>query len=200
MLFNGPAADPKSVGKEARKDIQSGTRDLEREIQKLEREEQKLVVEAKTLAKKGDLNGAKLAARNVVQIRNAKQRLLSSKSQMRSLSLKTHEIDAQMTQVAAVKSAAKAMSTMNAATDVKSMSAVLREFEKQSNVSQLTTESLDDLFDDGEDDEADAEISKIFEELSITQTEGMQSPPKTELGWMEKEDSTQVRHKHEALK
>jgi soluble cytochrome b562 len=75
MLFSGGSnADPKAVSKEARREIKSGQRDIEKEIRDLERSEQKCVAEAKALAKKGDMNGAKMAAKNVVQIRNAKQR------------------------------------------------------------------------------------------------------------------------------
>jgi hypothetical protein len=79
------------------------------------------------------------------------------------------EMDAQQTQVKAIMTAGKAMAVSNKTTDVKAMMSIVKEFEKQSANASLTTESLDDLFEDNEE-EADEEITKIFEELSIEQT------------------------------
>jgi hypothetical protein len=56
MLFGGSSSpDPKSVGKEARKEIKSGQHDIDRQVRDLERQEQKSIQDAKKLAKAGDM-------------------------------------------------------------------------------------------------------------------------------------------------
>jgi hypothetical protein len=93
------------------------------------------------------------------------------------------------------------MASANAQLDIKTMNAVMREFAKQSDTQNFTTESLDDLFDDADvNDEADFEVSKIFEELSISQTEGLSSAPSGGVRVNEKIAPTKTQQQSSALK
>ena len=178
-MFGGDKKDPKKVGQEARKEIKGGKRDIDRQIRDLERAEQRALAEARACAKKGDTQGARTLAGEVVRVRNARQKMLATRSQLSSVSLRTQEMEAVATQVAAVRTAGKAMHAANAQVDPRQMQAVLREFEKQAGAADLRTEMLDDLFDDAEvDGEADEAVTKIFEELSIETTEKMGAAPR----------------------
>ncbi len=178
-MFGGDKKDPKQVAKDARKDIKSGQRDIDRQIRDLERAEQRALAEARACAKKGDLQGARTLAGEVVRVRNARQRLVSTRSQLGSVAVRTHESEAAMTQARAMQTAGKAMHAANAQLDPRQMGAVLREFEKQAGAADLRTEMLDDLFAGEEgDEEADEAVTRIFEELSIETAEKMGAAPR----------------------
>jgi division protein CdvB (Snf7/Vps24/ESCRT-III family) len=178
-MFGGDKKDPKEVAKDARKDIKSGQRDIERQIRDLDRAEQRALADARVAAKKGDVQGARVLAGEVVRVRNAKLRMTATKSQLGSVALRTHESEAVMTQARAMQTAGKAMHAANAQLDPKQMAAVLREFEKQSGSADLRTEMLDDLFaGEDNDEEADEAVGRIFEELSIETADKLGAAPR----------------------
>ena len=164
------------VGKEARKEIREGQRGLERQDRELERAEQKAMAEARACAKRGDQKGAKVAAGEVVRTREARARLVQAGARLGEAGRKTREAETMVVTTTAMAAATKAMAAANY--DTRNVVATMREFEKQAAAGELKTEMLDDLFDGEEEEEADAEVAKIFEELSISATEKMGSVPK----------------------
>lgn len=125
-MFNSKKPDAKEVGKQARKDIDHSKRDLDREIRNLDREEAKAIAEAQRMTKAGNTQGARLMAKEVVRIRNAKTNLQKGKSQLSSVriamacwglllsfclqvSLKTKEMESTVVMAKAMQTGAKAM-------------------------------------------------------------------------------------------
>jgi hypothetical protein len=178
-MFNKEKPDHHEVAKEARRDLATEKRNLDKELRNLERQETKAVQEAKMFAKRGDNANARLMAKQVVQIRSAKDRMLRSKAHLSSISLQTSAMEAQTTQMKSMKTASDAMVKANSQIDAKEMSNILRQFEKQSDMSDMKTEMMDDLFDDPEmDQEADAAVMQIFDELGADTANRMQSAPR----------------------
>lgn len=181
-MFSNNKPNAKEVGKKARSDIKSSQRDIEREIRDLDRAEEKAKTEARVSAKKGDMAGAKIMAAEVVRIRNAKEHLLRTKSHLSSVSLRTHEMQAMVTQVDAIKVGAKAMHQANAQMSPAQLAAVMKEFDKQNTTAELQSQMLDDMFDDPDmDQEADAAVNQIFDELGVEAANSMVSAPKHKM-------------------
>lgn len=177
-MFGGKKQDAKSVGRQARKDIDHSKRDLDHEIRRLDREEQRAIAEAQRMTKAGDTAGARVMAKEVVRIRNSKQNLLKGKSQLSSVALKTKEMESTVVMAKAMETGAKAMHQANAQMSPQQLAGVMREFERANGQQEMTTEMLDDMFDDPEvDAEADQEVGKIFDELGLEATTGMQRAP-----------------------
>lgn len=119
-----------------------------------------------------------MLAKEVVQIRNSKNRLRQAKSQLSSVSLQTHQMQSTHTMVQAMKGGAKAMHIANQQMSPAALAKIMKEFEKQSDTSQMTTEMMDDLFNDDEiQEEADSAVLQIFDELGVEATQNMQSVP-----------------------
>ena len=176
MFGGGSHPSAAEVGKEARKEIREGQRALERQERELERAEQKALGEARACARRGDERGARVAAGEVVRTREARARMAQAGARLGEAGRKTREAESAVVMTTAMAAATRAMAAANY--DAKNVAATMREFEKQAAAGELRTEMLDDLFEGEEEEEADAEVAKIFEELSITATEKMESAPK----------------------
>jgi division protein CdvB (Snf7/Vps24/ESCRT-III family) len=141
-------------------------------------EEAKAIAEAQRCAKAGNTAGAKIMAKEVVRIRNAKTNMQRGKSQLSSVSLKTKEMESTVVMAKAMQTGAQAMAKSNAQMNPQQMAAVMREFEKQSQGQEMTSEMLDDIFDDpAVEAEADEHITQIFDELGIEATSGLSKAP-----------------------
>lgn len=202
-MFGGKKPDAKEAGRAARKDIEHSKRDLDHEYRRLEREEQRALQEAQRMTKAGDTAGARVMAKEIVRIRNTKQNLLKGKSQLSSVSLKTKEMESTVVMAKAMETGAKAMHQANAQMSPQQLAAVMREFEKANGTQEMTAEMLDDMFDDPEvEAEADQEVNKIFDELGLEATTGMQKAPthKVAAASQAREDEDELVKRMAALK
>jgi len=76
---------PDEMVKENKRNIKRGQRDLDRDMRELERQEKQLIVEIKALAKKGDNKSAKIMTKQLIAVRNQKEKLLMSRGLPHSL-------------------------------------------------------------------------------------------------------------------
>eukprot|EP00968_Pinguiococcus_pyrenoidosus_P011867 scaffold991_cov227-Pinguiococcus_pyrenoidosus.AAC.14 len=98
--FGQPKKTPRETARETKRDLKRNEREVQREVryrkgsvggvaashrpwrpqvQALERQERQLISEIKAEAKKGNTRGSKILAKQLVQLRNTKDRLLVAK-------------------------------------------------------------------------------------------------------------------------
>lgn len=161
----------KEVLRETKRELRNGERSMDREVRDLERQEKKLEMEIKALAKKGDRRTATSLAKNLVQLRAQKSRMIVGKTQMKGIGMQATAMNAQATVAGAMKSATKAMTTMNAAVDPIALQQTMAQFAQESEKFSMTQEMMDDtldsMFDDEDEDETDLVVDAVFAELGL---------------------------------
>lgn len=181
----------KAAKKETKREVRSSQREIEREIRELEREEKKLLVQIKQRAKQPGVKGMndsalKSMAKNLVQIRNQKDKMQASKAHLSSVGMQATSMATQVAAGAAIGSVSTAMSKVNNAVDAKEMTKIMADFTRQNEVMEVRQEMMDDAltdaFDtDGLEEEADEVTGQVLAELGIEMDQqfvGLNAPSK----------------------
>jgi division protein CdvB (Snf7/Vps24/ESCRT-III family) len=157
----------------------------------LERTEVQTVSDIKKRAKTPGVNPStdialKTLAKQLVQIRQQKEKLLSTKCQMGALSMKTTVMSTQIGAAQAMGSVTGAMAKMNAAVDVKDMHKIMNQFGIETERMNMKEEIMDDILSDafdseGVEEEAEHITNQVLAELGIeldSQMVGLTAPHK----------------------
>lgn len=182
----------KSAKKDTKREVRSSQREMEREIRELEREEKKIMLEIKQRAKQPGVKGMndaalKSMAKNLVQVRNQKNKLYASKAHLSSVGMQATSMATQVAATVAIGNVTGAMSKANNAIDAKEMHKIMAEFQRQNEVMEVRQELMDDAltdaFDaDGLEAEADEVTGQVLAELGIEldqQLVGLSAPSST---------------------
>uniref|UniRef100_A0A7S0J2V3 Charged multivesicular body protein 2a n=1 Tax=Calcidiscus leptoporus TaxID=127549 RepID=A0A7S0J2V3_9EUKA len=133
FLF-GARKTPAERIKEYNRQIKRSVRELERERMGLERQEKKLMSDIKKAAKDGQIDSAKIMAKDLVRTRGYIKKMYKMKSHMEAVSLRlqTMQSSAQMAQC--MKGVTKVMGRMNKKMNLPQISKIMQEFEKQNEM------------------------------------------------------------------
>jgi charged multivesicular body protein 2A len=163
--------------KETKREVRSGQREIEREIRDLERQEKKIMMEIKQRAKQPGVNGKndnglKSMAKNLVQVRNQRDKMYGVKAQLGAVGMQASAMASQVAASSAVGSVAGAMKTANGAVDATEMAKIMNEFTRQNEVMEIRQEMMDDALTDafdseGVEEEADEVTGQVLAELGI---------------------------------
>ena len=149
---------------------------MDREMRELDRTETQVLAEIKSRAKQSGVAGndpaLKSLAKQLVQIRKQREKMISAKAHMGAVGMQATAMSAQVAMTGAVSNVTDAMKTANKASDAKEMSKIMTEFQKQNEMANLKEEMMDDAladaFDaDGVEEEADAITSQVLAELGV---------------------------------
>merc|ERR1719163_572053 len=107
------------------------------------------------MAKEGQVDSAKIYAKDLVRTRAYIKKMHKMKSHMEAVSLRlqTMQSSAQMAQC--MKGVTKVMGTMNKKMNLPQIQKIMMEFEKQN---EMMADAVDDAFADDEDEDAEEEI------------------------------------------
>ena len=153
--------------KDTKREVRSSQRDMEREIRELEREEKKILQQIKQRAKQPGVKGMndsalKSMAKNLVQIRNQKDKLYGTKANLSSIGMQATSMATQVAATAAIGNVSGAMANINNAIDAKAMHKIMADFQRQNEVMEVRQELMDDALTDAFDaDELDAEADEV---------------------------------------
>ncbi|GMI40497.1 hypothetical protein TrCOL_g10994 [Triparma columacea] len=171
--------DPVEQAKEWQRKIKKEMRQADREIRELEREEKKFIKECQKTAKMGSRAGSavKTIAKNVVMARKAKERACMTRAQLNSVSM---TLAHQMSTIKLAKCMNKSSEVMAAMNDAiklpqlnKEMMSMAREMERAGLIEELIGDAMDDVMGGDElESEADEEVNKVLEELTMGMFEG----------------------------
>merc|ERR1719482_1367350 len=124
------------------------------------------------MAKEGQVDSAKIYAKDLVRTRAYIKKMHKMKSHMEAVSLRlqTMQSSAQMAQC--MKGVTKVMGTMNKKMNLPQIQKIMMEFEKQNEMmgmkEEMMEDAMDDAFADDEDeDEEEAVLGAIFAELGV---------------------------------
>jgi len=163
-----PAPPPKAIMKQNKKIMGKSRRDIDREIRALDRQEAKLQVEIKALANKGQMNAAKLMAKELVRVRKQREQLMATKVKLGQVSARTEAVGATMAVQNAMTGATKAIKTANQITSPTKLQNTMAEYEKQSQIMALQDEMLDEVLDDpSQESEAEELVNKVYDEIGL---------------------------------
>lgn len=184
-----PQEMAKAAKKETKKTVRGAQRDVEREVRELDRSEQTIMADIKKRAKTPGINPSKdkaltTMAKQLVNTRQQKEKLLSSKYQLGAMNTKASVMTSQIGAANAMNSVTTAMGKMNSAVDAKEMSKMMMEFQKQTEMMNMKEELMDDALTDAFDndeieEEAEEITSQVLAELGVeldSQMVGLNAP------------------------
>ena len=161
---------------------------MDRELRELDRQEKQVTMELKQRAKttNGNSKDPALAAlaKQLVQVRKQKEKLLAAKAHIGAVGMHATSMASQVAAASAIGSVTDAMSTANKAMDIKAQTKILQEFQRENErlevKQELMDEALIDAFDNDEvEEEAEQVTSQVLAELGVemdSQLVGLDAP------------------------
>jgi len=147
-------------------------RDLERERTDLDRTEKKLEADIKLAAKQGNKQAVAVLAKQLVNLRKQKTKTYAVGSKMQAIGTQGKMMHSNMKMADAMGTTTKSMVAMNKVMDPQKTAQTMREFERQNAKMEMTEEMISDSLDDilnesGDDEEQDAIVSQVLDEIGI---------------------------------
>ncbi|XP_076466306.1 charged multivesicular body protein 2b-like [Babylonia areolata] len=162
-------------------------RDLERDRTSLEKEEKKLEMEIKKAAKQGNKQAATILAKQLVALRKQRTKSYAAGSKIQAIGNQQKMMHSNMKMAKAMGTTTKTMTEMNKVMDPQKTMQVMQEFEKQSTKMGMTEEMINDTLDDilaesGDEEEEDAIVNQVLDEIGIEITDKMVNAPSAARG------------------
>jgi len=164
----------KEAKRQARREVRQNQRDLDREMRELDRQEKQLIAELKQRAKVAGNKDSSLnvMAKQLVQIRNQKEKLLGTKSQLGAIGMHATTMASTVAAASAIGNVTDAMKNANATMDVAETTKIMMNFQKETEKLQVKEEMMDDVLTDAfeQDDieeEAEQVTNQVLAELGI---------------------------------
>ncbi|KAK6169996.1 charged multivesicular body protein 2b [Patella vulgata] len=162
-------------------------RDVDRDRGKLEKEEKKIEMEIKKAAKQGNKQAATILAKQLVALRKQKTKTYAVNSKIGAIGNQQKLMHSNMKMANAMGTTTKTMVQMNKVMDPQKTMKTMQEFEKESMKMGMTEEMIDDTLDDilgesGDEEEQDAIVSQVLDEIGIEITGKMVNAPSAHGG------------------
>ncbi|XP_045126694.1 charged multivesicular body protein 2a-like isoform X2 [Portunus trituberculatus] len=178
----GRKMTPEEMLRKNQRALNKAMRDLDRERSKMEQQEKKIIADIKKMAKMGQMDAVKVMAKDLVRTRRYTKKFIMMRAQIQAVSLKITTLKSQNAMAQAMKGVTRAMMNMNKQLKLPQIQQIMQEFEKQSEIMDMKEEMMNDVIDDAmgdEDDEeeSDAIVSQVLDELGLQMTEGLSDLP-----------------------
>jgi charged multivesicular body protein 2B len=152
--------------------IRKTQRDVERDRHELERTEKKLEADIKLAAKQGNKQAVAVLAKQLVNLRKQKTKTYAVGSKMQAIGTQGKMMHSNMKMADAMATTTKSMVAMNKVMDPQKTAQTMREFERQNAKMEMTEEMISDSLDDilnesGDEEEQDAIVSQVLDEIGI---------------------------------
>eukprot|EP01086_Lenisia_limosa_P008072 TRINITY_DN28745_c0_g1_i1.p1 TRINITY_DN28745_c0_g1~~TRINITY_DN28745_c0_g1_i1.p1 ORF type:complete len:205 (-),score=62.40 TRINITY_DN28745_c0_g1_i1:32-646(-) len=168
MGLFAPKISPQDQVKKWKADLKSEERKIQRQIVKIEREEKKVTQSIKTMAKK-DPGSAKILAKEVVQSRRARERLMTSKAQLNSVGMQLQQTYSMAKVMGSMQKSTEVMACMQNLVRLPAISMTMQAMSKEMAKAGLIEEMMNDMTemeDDSLEDEAEDEVNRVMDELT----------------------------------
>ncbi|PXF43582.1 Charged multivesicular body protein 2a-like [Gracilariopsis chorda] len=172
-----PAPAPETLGQQIKRNqrsIDKACRELERERLKMTAQEQKVKVQIKKIAKEGQIEAARMLARDLVRTRSHITRMYKMRTQMQSVSMQLTSMRTNESMASAMGNVVQIMARINQNMNLPAMQNVMMQFEMEHGKMEMTQEMVDDAMGDvlsGADEEAQTDdvINQVLDELGLEQ-------------------------------
>lgn len=140
----------------------------------METQEQRLKVQIKKTARAGQVEAARILAKDLVRTRNNITRMYQMRTQMQSVSMQLTTMRTNESMANAMGNVVKIMGRMNQTMNLPAMQNVMMQFEMEHGKMEMTQEIMDDALGDtlaSADEEADTDdvINQVMDELGLEQ-------------------------------
>jgi len=180
----GKRKTPEELLRQNQRALNKAIRDLDRERSKMEQQEKKLIQDIKKMAKENQMDSVKIMARDLVRTRRYIKKFMLMKANIQGVSLKIQTLRSQSAMATAMKGVTRAMGNMNRQMNLPQIQRIMREFEKQTMIMDSKEEMMNDAIDDAmgdedDEDETDAVVSQVLDELGLQLADKLTDLPAT---------------------
>ncbi|KAF4676802.1 hypothetical protein FOL47_004973 [Perkinsus chesapeaki] len=151
--------------------LRSEMRKIDRECGKMEREEKKVEVEIKALARKKEMSSVRILAKEIIRTRKTRERMLTAKAQMNSVSMQLQQAAMTMKMGEAVAGSTQIMQAMSSLIKLpeltETMEGMAKEMENLGIIDGVMSDTLDAIDDVDINEATDQEVNKVLEELAV---------------------------------
>lgn len=185
-LFGRPKTMKEQV-RDNERALKKTERELARDRNALERQEKQLEMEIKQAAKRGDKQTAGVLAKQLVNLRKQKTRSHAASSKITAVGMQAKGMASQVKMAEAMKDTTKVMGNMNKVMKpqdvMKNMQAFERESAKLGMSEEMMNDTLDDILNEsGDEEEQDAIVNQVLDEIGIEISGKMAATPGAEKG------------------
>lgn len=180
----GKKKTPEEMLRQNQRALNKAMRDLDRERAKMEQQEKKVIADIKKMAKQGQMDAVRIMARDLVRTRRYVKKFILMRANIQAVALKIQTLKSNNAMANAMKGVTKAMQTMNRQLKLPQIQKIMMEFEKQSEIMDMKEEMMNDAIDDAmgdedDEDESDAIVSQVLDELGLQLTDELSGLPST---------------------
>ncbi|XP_018331258.1 charged multivesicular body protein 2a [Agrilus planipennis] len=180
----GKKVTPEEMLRKNQRALNKAMRDLDREKMKMEQQEKKVIADIKKLAKEGQMDAVKIMAKDLVRTRKYVKKFMLMKANIQAVSLKIQTLRSQNSMAQAMRGVTRAMQSMNRQLNLPQIQRILQEFEKQSEIMDMKEEMMNDAIDDAmaddeDEEESDAIVSQVLDELGLQLNDQLSGLPQT---------------------
>ncbi|AET38175.1 ESCRT-III subunit protein DID4 Ecym_2446 [Eremothecium cymbalariae DBVPG len=179
----GKSLTPQERLKKNQTALERTQRELEREKRKLETQEKKLVQDIRKSAKNGQINAAKIQAKDLVRTKRYIEKFNSMRTQLQAISLRIQAVRSSDQMAISMREATGLLAGMNRSMNLPQLQRISMEFERQSGLMDQRQEFMDDAIDDAmaddldEDEEAEQIINKVLDEIGVDLNTKLENVP-----------------------
>ncbi|CAN7988540.1 unnamed protein product [Ixodes hexagonus] len=185
MSLFGKKVSPAEQMRQQNRNLRKAQRDIEKDRRDLERQEKQLELEIKKAAKEGNKQVVcTVLAKQLVQVRKQKARTYTASSKVQAVGAQSKTMHANVKLADAMATTAKTMGEVNKNIKPQDIARTMQEFEKQTMKMGMTEEigKLDDtlnsiLDESGDEEEQDAIVNKVLDEIGIEVSGKMANAP-----------------------
>ncbi|RWS27725.1 hypothetical protein B4U80_02324 [Leptotrombidium deliense] len=180
----GRKKTPEELLRQNQRMLNKAIRDLERERMKMEGQEKKLIADIKKMAKENQMDAVKVMAMDLVRTRRYIKKFILMKTNIQAVSLKVQTLRSQNAMAMAMKGVTRALQSMNRQMNLPQIQKIMQEFEKQSEIMDMKEDMMNDVIDDaigdeGDEEETDAIVSQVLDEIGINLSEKLSELPES---------------------
>jgi len=185
-LFGRPKTMKEQV-RENERALRKTERELARDRNALERQEKQLEMDIKAAAKRGDKQTATILAKQLVNLRKQKTRSHAASSKITAVGMQAKGMASQVKMAEAMKDTTKVMGNMNKMMKPQDVMKNMQAFERESAKLEMSEEMMNDTLDDilnesGDEEEQDAIVNQVLDEIGIEISGKMAGAPQAQKG------------------
>nr|ACO10416.1 Charged multivesicular body protein 2a [Caligus rogercresseyi]ACO11452.1 Charged multivesicular body protein 2a [Caligus rogercresseyi] len=178
----GRKMTPDEMLRKNQRALNKAMRELDRERSKMEQQEKKIIADIKKMAKAGQMDAVRIMAKDLVRTRRYVKKFMLMRANIQAVSLKIQTLKSQNSMAEAMKGVTRAMQNMNRQMKLPQIQQIMMEFEKQSEIMDMKEEMMSDCIDDAlgdeeDEDESDAIVSQVLDELGLQLNDQLKDVP-----------------------
>lgn len=123
-------------------------------------------------------------AKDLVRTRRYVKKFVLMKANIQAISLKVQTLKSQNSMATAMKGVTRALQSMNRQMNMPQIAKIMQEFEKQSDMMDMKEDMMNEVIDDAmgdedEEEESDAIVKQVLDELGVQMSEQLSDLPST---------------------